>query len=194
MKPATRGPLFACLYPGMCDVARHHGYALALHGSLIGDMDLIAVPWSVDSADAETLKDALMDHIGACGYSDLLERDAPWLTKEQRLRLCSGHRTGIEGSPEEKPHGRLAWNLYLWAGTKVDLSVLPKVISGPPPEPDSEILDALESLLGELPDPAVKNFNPGGEGDDRLWQCIIEATSVLEKLRKLRGGKHEEND
>ena len=31
----------------LCDVAREMGYALALHGSMNRDMDLIAVPWVV---------------------------------------------------------------------------------------------------------------------------------------------------
>lgn len=34
-----------CLYPGLAEIARANGYALAVHGSLARDMDLIAVPW-----------------------------------------------------------------------------------------------------------------------------------------------------
>ncbi len=126
MKNATRGPIFACLYPGLCAVAREHGYALALHGTLVNDMDLVAIPWVEEASDAFTLKNALMLHIGACGYAELLERDSPWLTEDQRRQICDRQNVDADGAPEEKPHGRLAWNLHLWAGTKVDLSVLPR--------------------------------------------------------------------
>lgn len=127
MKDPTRGPLFACLYPGLCDVARSHGYALAIHGTLVNDMDLIAVPWTDDAVDAVTLKDALMRHIGACGYVDLLARDSPWLTDAQRKQVLDQQGIGLEGEHADKPHGRKAWNLYLWAGAKVDLSVFPRL-------------------------------------------------------------------
>jgi len=126
MKDPTRGPIFACLYPGMCDVARRHGYALTIHGTLVNDVDLVAIPWTADARPPEVLKDALMKHIGACGYDDLLKRDSPWLSEEQRRQVCAQQGVGLEGECSERPHGRLSWNLYLWAGTKVDLSVMPR--------------------------------------------------------------------
>ena len=129
MKDPTRGPIFACLYQGLCDKARSLGYALAVHGSLVNDFDLVAVPWTEQAVDAVTLKDALMRHIGACGYDDLLQRDSPWLTDEQRRQLCEQQGIGFEGEHTDKPHGRKAWNLYLWSGTKVDLSVMPRISS-----------------------------------------------------------------
>lgn len=46
MKPPTRAPFFACIYHGLCDVARARGYALAIHGTVTSDLDLIAVPWT----------------------------------------------------------------------------------------------------------------------------------------------------
>jgi len=125
MKDPTRGPIFACLYQGLCDVARKHGYALAIHGTLVEDMDLIAVPWVEDAADAETLKDALTKHIGACGYSELLKRDSPWLSSENRAAIVASECDASDGR-HNKPHGRVGWNLYLYAGTKVDLSIFPR--------------------------------------------------------------------
>lgn len=56
-----------------------------------------------------------------------LERDSPWLTADQRRQVCEQQNIGLEGARTEKPHGRMAWNLYLWAGTKVDLSILPRM-------------------------------------------------------------------
>lgn len=123
MKDPTRAPFFACLYHGLCDVARSHGYALAIHGTVTRDLDLIAVPWVPEAGDPEVLKDALMAHLGACGYADLLRRDG----------LCEDHVQQIIARPENanadytpKPHGRRAWNLYMEFGAKVDLSVMPR--------------------------------------------------------------------
>ncbi len=125
MKEPTRGPIFACLYQGLCDVARANGYALAIHGSLVTDMDLIAVPWNEAAIDATSLATALREHIGAVGYADLLRRDCPHLTEQNIAQIVADSNGGQE--PEIKPHGRLAWNLYLYAGTKVDLSVMPRI-------------------------------------------------------------------
>ena len=41
----NNAPTYMCLYPGLATIARENGYALAVHGSLARDMDLIAVPW-----------------------------------------------------------------------------------------------------------------------------------------------------
>lgn len=36
---------YAGMYPELAEVARKHGYALAVHGSLRKDFDLFAIPW-----------------------------------------------------------------------------------------------------------------------------------------------------
>lgn len=127
MKPATRAPFFACLYHGMCDVARARGYALAIHGTVTTDLDLIAIPWTDAAVPAEELKDALMDHIGACGYGDLLRRESH-LEEKHVQQILARKDPGTEDGGTFKPHGRLAWNLYLEAGAKVDLSVMPRLV------------------------------------------------------------------
>jgi len=46
MKPASRAPIYAaCVYPELAELCRDCGYALAVHGSLARDFDLIAIPW-----------------------------------------------------------------------------------------------------------------------------------------------------
>jgi hypothetical protein len=94
-------------------VARRCGYALAVHGSLGYDIDLIAVPWRDSAIQAENLVEhiraAAAEIIGTCL---IRERD-------------KGH------VPEKKPCGRLAWSLYLvpddpgFLGPYLDLSVFP---------------------------------------------------------------------
>jgi len=122
MREPNPAPMFACMYPGLAEVARKHGYNLAIHGSVITDLDLVACPWTEEAVDAETLKNALMDLIGALSFRETLWRDLPSLTEEQvdeHVARCG------ERSPEQKPHGRMAWNLYLNHGIKIDLSVMP---------------------------------------------------------------------
>lgn len=131
MKDATPAPMFACLYPGLCDVARANGYALAIHGSVITDLDLIAVPWTQAAISGEALMLALMKHLNAVDYRDLLVRQCEsWATPEQIDQMVESERArnGDERGLLDcalKPHGRRAWNLYLHAGVKIDLSVMP---------------------------------------------------------------------
>jgi hypothetical protein len=54
LKPKpNNAPTYMCLYPGLAEIARANGYALAVHGSLARDMDLIAVPWVESPATPE---------------------------------------------------------------------------------------------------------------------------------------------
>lgn len=98
-KPAITYLLY---YPAMRDVARAHGYALTIHGSLHRDCDLVAVPWTDDATDAETLVAAL------CAEVQLIDT--------------------LRGA-QDKPHGRRCWTLKGVAGLPhgwVDLSIMPR--------------------------------------------------------------------
>lgn len=121
MKPPTRAPFYAAMYHGLCETARKHGYALAIHGTVTSDLDLVAIPWTAEAVSAEAVKDALMAHINACDYEGSLVRFG--LTPEQARQIAERSKA----DKEEKPHGRLAWNLYLDNGCKVDLSVMPRI-------------------------------------------------------------------
>ena len=46
MKPANFAPIYACMYPQLAEIARSHGYALAVHGSMGRDFDLVCIPWT----------------------------------------------------------------------------------------------------------------------------------------------------
>lgn len=103
MKDANYGPFYAAgLYPKLAEVFRKHGYALAVHGSLARDFDLIAVPW-VDSAG-----DPL----------DIIE---------ELLRTFAAERVPDQRTPTQKPHGRIAYKLHLSFGDcSLDISFTPK--------------------------------------------------------------------
>ncbi len=125
MKPPSLAAPYAALYPGLCDVARQHGYALAIHGSLQKDMDLIAVPWVEDAKPAEELVAAMKAHLQALYLYEKIaanvNRDC--LTEEEKLEI-----TGYEGrDPTPKPHGRIAWAFYL-GHAYIDLGVMPRIV------------------------------------------------------------------
>lgn len=120
MKPPTIAPAYACIYPGLCEIARDHGYALAIHGTMSSDLDLVAIPWREVVSTPNTLIVALTTHIGGCLYPDLLRRsNVPEEHIKQILERPQNHQ------PTIKPHGRLAWNIHLDLGCKVDVSVMP---------------------------------------------------------------------
>lgn len=98
MKPATFAPAYCALYPELAELARSHGYALAVHGSLSRDFDLIAVPWGEKPSDPYFLVKAI----------------------EERFTIR------MIGGPEVKAHGRIAYSLSIGFGhCAVDLSFTP---------------------------------------------------------------------
>lgn len=98
----------------MRSAAKNQGYAIAVHGSLNRDIDLVAIPWREGAMDADSLVDVICGAVtGAVGS-------------------CLKH--GEEWTP--KPHGRQARTLLVYVGQnhmQLDLSVMPRVIAPPPP-------------------------------------------------------------
>lgn len=106
MKPPAYSPVFASLYAPLCELARSHGYALAVHGTMALDFDLVAIPWTDQASSAHELVLAIAE----------------------RLNLLSDtFGTGVDPAPELKPHGRKAWLLYFGCGAQIDLSVMPRL-------------------------------------------------------------------
>lgn len=96
-------PLYATLYPRMVEIGRGLGYAVAIHGSLARDLDIVAVPWTDEAASAEDLVQAIATELG-------------WIFE-----------AGMDPRPGAgKPHGRRAWTLILSGGAFVDLSIMPR--------------------------------------------------------------------
>ena len=54
----------AKIFPIMRETAKAHGYALAVHGSLVRDIDIIAIPWEERCSDHWTIYAALVASIG----------------------------------------------------------------------------------------------------------------------------------
>lgn len=89
-------------------VARQFGYAIAQHGTLARDIDLIAVPWSDEAVAAELLVEAIAELVKSYegGAFGTIDRDCP----------------------RSKPHGRRAWSIQGWA-FYIDLSVMPRALA-----------------------------------------------------------------
>lgn len=130
------------------------GYALAVHGSLKTDIDLIAVPWR----DSAVGQEFLAEEIRAL---------AEQIVGTARVRQG-------DPNPTKKPCGRLAWSFYLvpdgMEGPYIDLSVMPVL--------DTQHVEQMQTALrrcigifqllandGKYPEPLL------GQG----WQFAIDA-------------------
>ena len=99
MKEANFAPVYAaCMYTELATIARAHGYALAVHGSLARDLDLIAIPWIEDPSTPQEVID----------------------------QMCKHYSITQAGEPTEKHHGRLAFSLVVQFGEcMIDISFIP---------------------------------------------------------------------
>ena len=97
-------------------VARHRGYAIALHGSQARDIDLVAIPWVPIVARPEELVEAIRQAVdGIILCADPAGRPGYLKHPDPRAQ-----------SPTPKPHGRMVWAIQLVGyGTYLDLSVMP---------------------------------------------------------------------
>jgi hypothetical protein len=101
MKDPNYAPMYCALYPGLAKITRKHGYALAVHGTLGRDMDLICVPWIYEASPPE----------------DVLNE----ITSTYALRL-------VGGPPEYKEHGRLSYTISIGFGECfIDISFMPRL-------------------------------------------------------------------
>jgi len=93
------GPVYAAaLYPELAAIFVKHGYALAVHGSLARDFDLIAVPWVDTPSEPQTILD----------------------------EIKSTFAVRFLGEWSDKPHGRRAITMTIGHGYCAgDLSFLP---------------------------------------------------------------------
>lgn len=108
MKPANNAPIYLCLYARLAEIARAHGYAMAVHGSQARDCDLICIPWVKTPRRAVFVVMKILETYG-------------W-------KLSSG--------PTEKPHGRVAYTIHIaWGDVYFDLQFMPADIytEGPLP-------------------------------------------------------------
>ncbi len=95
--------VLADLLPPLRLAAKGCGYAIAVHGSLARDIDLVAIPWTSSATSAKALVDRLCGVIaGICGRA---HPSADWTAK---------------------PHGRKALIIITSGDAEIDLSIMPR--------------------------------------------------------------------
>jgi len=102
VKLNPKASFYAVLYQDFRKVAIECGYALAIHGTMTNDMDLLAVAWTEEAVNPIELVKKLNDRIG----------DTVW--HEHNLTTAG-----------KKPHGRIAYTLSIMGDWYIDLSVIP---------------------------------------------------------------------
>jgi hypothetical protein len=90
------------------DVAKRHGYALGVHGTMGRDLDLIAAPWVQEASSSEQL---VVEMAKMCGG------------RVYRMVDLGGK---LVDNPVLQPHGREGWIVVLGGGTYLDVSVMPR--------------------------------------------------------------------
>lgn len=115
MKDVSNATAYALLIPSLMKAGREMGYAIAVHGSMARDLDLVAIPWTEEAANAERLILHLMTAVDG--------------RLRNGARNAAGDWVNAHGSePKPLPHGRLAWSIHVGhEGMYLDVSVMPLV-------------------------------------------------------------------
>lgn len=101
----TPAVVYSFLYPDVARACRKCGYAAALHGTMAHDLDIMAVPWTDEATDIDTLIVAV--HSAIYGKTDAYKFEPP----------------------SDKPHGRKSWTFALHNGAWIDFSVMPRRVA-----------------------------------------------------------------
>lgn len=97
MKEPNYAPLYASLYPDLARIARRHGYALAIHGTLARDFDVIAIPWAAEVDHPESVVEEI--------------------TRTYDIRVI--------GDATIREHGRIVYTISISGGAFLDFSFTP---------------------------------------------------------------------
>lgn len=128
MNKVSPAATYACLLPDIMEAGRECGYAIAVHGSMARDLDLIAVPWVEEAKSAEALIMRLLSVTGG----HLKDGWSPVFEDGVRVKDEAGKEKWdkVQGDePADKPHGRRAWSIHLGrhANLYLDVSVMPRI-------------------------------------------------------------------
>ena len=92
-------------YKVLAHCARNHGYALTVHGSMLRDVDLVAVPWVTRCKAPSTLAKSILGLVTA-------------MSGREKVFVHMNKK------PTQKPHGRLAWSIHFSRDAYLDLSIV----------------------------------------------------------------------
>jgi hypothetical protein len=110
-------PCYAVMYPALVEIARRYGYALAVHGSMKRDFDLVAIPWTNEAGEPLPMIEEMK--VAAQGVYTHHDFD----------------HVHEDGNVHSKPHGRKAYSIHLTnegcMGPYLDISVMPRLQETP---------------------------------------------------------------
>ena len=101
--------IYAQILPRIREAGKQLGYAIAIHGTMTRDLDLLAVTWVAEAAEPLALVKRIADAVGGYIIGD----------KTDELGYVSDECT-------EQPHGRMSWNICWGGKVFIDLSVMPR--------------------------------------------------------------------
>lgn len=90
---------YAAMWNDFRQAALDKGWALALHGSLANDMDIMAMPWTEE----------------ACAPLDMIEAIKDCFDKPDKIILHV---------PTKMPNNRLVFTLSIWADFYLDINII----------------------------------------------------------------------
>lgn len=94
--PSLMPALYSHRLAEIQSVAHEYGYAIAVHGSMQRDLDLVAIPWTDNARENGELMNAMAERLGLA-ITDI----------------------------DDKPHGRKAITFLMGGACFMDLSILP---------------------------------------------------------------------
>lgn len=100
-----RPAFYAAMWDDIRKCAMDHGWAVALHGSLKSDMDIMAMPWTEDAIKFTDL----IDHI-------VQLFDGNYIAQNYFITYS------------EKPHNRVVATIPIWADFYLDISTIKEEI------------------------------------------------------------------
>lgn len=107
----NRTDFYISLIPKIRAVGWKNGYAIAIHGSLKRDLDILAIPWTMKVSNTNLLVNEI-------------------------AIICGG---ALKKEKIQKPHGRVAYNIIfpqhrdilnypLWSVPFIDISIVPEIV------------------------------------------------------------------
>ena len=98
-----RAAFYASVWPDLRQSAMNCGWALALHGSLASDMDIMAMPWVEGAVSADEMVRNLIKSFGFSEY---------WMKYMMQVDRTS------------KPNGRVVYTIPIYSDFYIDLNVI----------------------------------------------------------------------
>lgn len=90
MKESNFAPMYAAMYPMLSELTRKHGYALAVHGSVARDFDLVCIPWIESPSSSQRVISAMVDEFAMkeVGEPEIKEHDRQVFTLSVGFGEC----------------------------------------------------------------------------------------------------------